>query len=386
MLINEILIEMSSVTRRKSGKFPFYNGGPGVYGNVLHYLDDVVVYPDYRDEYSDRDSKEDPYRYPKKARAGVVGPAAFNRATPVGNQAFNQALNDLKRHAQSRGAKLIIMNKDDSKSAGAIVAREFANERDEKFYFAKFLSDNLGAYAGGHDSENAQLNRWDNNYFERIGYINSQGNRFGKHNNQQHLKPLFARALKTGNWDELEQARAGITGVEAGERDSYGPKGVLSKMDNLTNKDIVDQIGKKFGQSNPDLVALAEMASIPGTTVYPAPNNISYSTFSKSFCEILHPMAVVTGNLKLDGITKSLAAARITFPTSNSEPLSDSYLKTGGDTILLSSKAGTGTRSSLGGIKSYLEQTKLTPQEQQYYALEVRALRTIAQKAQKPNP
>jgi hypothetical protein len=391
MLIREILLEMSSVTRRRTGTFPLYNGGQGQYGNILNYEDQVLVYPDFRDKVEVDAAVESPYLFQKETKKNVgktaAGPAAFNRANKSGNSAFNNAVKELASQAQAGGGKVVWMNPEVKTTAGAIVSRRFTNEKNQVFYFAKFLSDNLGSFAGGHDPNNEKLNKWDNNFFEKIGYITSQGNRFGKHSNQQHLKDLYKKALKTGNWDEVEQARGNIKDpLAAGERDSFGPKGVLTNMDNLTTSSIVDQIDKKFADTRPELVKIAEMAAKPGTTVYPVPAGMDAGIFAKSFCEILHPMAVVAGNLDLPGYKGSLAGAKITFPSSNSEALSDSYLTIKGNKILLSSKAGGGTRSSLGSIGEYLKQTKFSPEEKQYYSQQLKALQTIAEKAQKPNP
>lgn len=391
MRYREITSEMSSVTRRRTGTFPLYNGGQGKYGNVLKYQDQVLVYPDFRDKVEIDPKRESPFLFQKETKKNVskrvAGPAAFNRANKSGNLAFDNAIKELDKQARAAGGTVEWMNPESRSEAGAIVSRKFTNEKNQVFYFAKFLSNNLGAFAGGHDPNNEKLNRWDNNFFEKIGYITSQGNRFGKHSNQQHLKNLYKTALRTNSWDEVEKARLQIQDpIAAGERDSFGPKGVLTNMDNLTNSNIIQQISKKFADTRPELVAIAEMAATPGTTVYPVPTGMDPGIFAKSFCEILHPMAVVAGNLDLPGYKGSLAGAKITFPASNSEALSDSYLMDKGIKILLSSKAGGGTRSSLGSIGEYLKQTKLSPQEKRQYSQQLKALDTIAKKAQKPNP
>lgn len=139
------------------------------------------------------------------------------------------------------------------------------------------------------------------------------------------------------------------------ERAGYKPTDVLTKLDNLTPMDIVDQIKAKFGEGSDEARAIELF--VAGDPKDPIPlGSMNYEAFTNYFCEMLQPMALVLGkpikgNAR-DAEDKFMGAqgfdtCTISFGGSKIGGLTDSNLTNPeGRTIGISTKAKSGAKAS----------------------------------------
>lgn len=159
----------------------------------------------------------------------------------------------------------------------------------------------------------------------------------------------IAYNFRANFWDN-----GAIPGLKLGKKSSvklragYAPSDVLTQLENLTPQDIIDQIAAKFG-SDSVMVQIAQRVAQGGQSNIEVPaEGINFEAFRDLFCEMLHPIALLsgffTGNagtaekkfLKNEGFGSTL----INFSTSKTEGLSDSLLVSpSGATIKVSSKS-----------------------------------------------
>lgn len=134
------------------------------------------------------------------------------------------------------------------------------------------------------------------------------------------------------------------------------PQDILTQQSDLTPQDIVNQIAAKFGPDSPLVnvaTAIAEGQPLPITI--PAVPDMSFVAYRDYFCELMHPIALQTGNysgnageaamkfLSQDGFE----GTTINFGTDKTEGLSDSILiASDGKKIKVSSKGGAGAQAS----------------------------------------
>jgi len=134
------------------------------------------------------------------------------------------------------------------------------------------------------------------------------------------------------------------------------PQDILTRQSNLTPADIVSQIAEKFGTDSP-LTKVAKNISrgqrLPLTI--DAPPGISFTAFRDYFCELLHPIALQTGNYRGNAgqaamkflNQDSFSGTSINFGTDKTEGLSDSILiSDDGKKIKVSSKGAGGAQAS----------------------------------------
>lgn len=139
------------------------------------------------------------------------------------------------------------------------------------------------------------------------------------------------------------------------ERAGYKPTDILTRLENLTPSDIVEQVKAKFGDDSDEARAIDMFVS--GTPNDPIPlGNMNYEAFTNYFCEILQPMALVLGkpvkgNAK-DAESRFMGSqgfdtCTISFGGSAIGGLTDSSLTNpDGQTIGISTKAKSGAKAS----------------------------------------
>lgn len=134
------------------------------------------------------------------------------------------------------------------------------------------------------------------------------------------------------------------------------PQDILTKESNLSSSDIVAQIAEKFGGDSPLTKVARDIArGVKLPITIDAPPGISFTAFRDYFCELLHPIALQTGNyrgnagqaamkfLNQDGFD----GTTINFGTDKTEGLSDSILiSDDGKKIKVSSKGAGGAQAS----------------------------------------
>ena len=137
------------------------------------------------------------------------------------------------------------------------------------------------------------------------------------------------------------------------------PQDVLSKLDDLTAQDIVEQITLKF--PNTGLADLAQHLAAGGSLPYSfaAPSGMSFTAFRDYFCELLHPIALQTGQYTGEAAQaeqiflgeKGFADCTISFGGTKTEGLSDSIMiNSEGRRIKVSSKGKAGAAASANNL------------------------------------
>jgi hypothetical protein len=148
------------------------------------------------------------------------------------------------------------------------------------------------------------------------------------------------------------------------------PQDLLTKKDNLTQEEIIEQLIKKLGEDNPLVqVAIRVSRNEKYPIKFPAPEGISYTGFRDYFCEILQPMALQNGQYEgnageaaetfLDG---SFAGTLISFDAAKNAGLSDSILSTqDGKYVKISTKGGKGAQASVKALADSLNELQVSP-------------------------
>lgn len=148
------------------------------------------------------------------------------------------------------------------------------------------------------------------------------------------------------------------------------PQDLLTKRDNLTSAEIIDQLAKKLGQDN-ILVQVARMiASGQEFPIrFPAPEGVSFTGFRDYFCEILQPMALQTGQYTGNAgeaakrfMGGSFSDSLISFDSAKNAGLSDSILTSeGGKYIKISTKGGKGAQASVKNLSDSIKELEKSP-------------------------
>lgn len=148
------------------------------------------------------------------------------------------------------------------------------------------------------------------------------------------------------------------------------PQDILTKQSDLTPTDIIKQIETKFGRES----ALTKIArDVARGVKFPltikAPPGLSFTAFRDYFGELLHPIALQTGNfdgnageaaMKFLG-QDGFAGTTINFGTDKTEGLSDSILiSPDGKKIKVSSKGAGGAQASAKNLLDAVEELRAT--------------------------
>jgi hypothetical protein len=148
------------------------------------------------------------------------------------------------------------------------------------------------------------------------------------------------------------------------------PQDILTDGNELSPLGIVQQIAEKFGnESSLTKVAQAIAAGQKLPISIPADPTLGFTAFRDYFCELLHPIALHTGNYTGnagDAAKKFLgvggfANTTINFGTDKTEGLSDSILiAPDGKKIKVSSKGAKGAEASAKNIVDAADELKIT--------------------------
>lgn len=174
------------------------------------------------------------------------------------------------------------------------------------------------------------------------------------------------------NWDN----QTGIPGYRFNSKSAaktqagMTPQDILTNQSNLTKEDVVEQISAKFGISSPfTQIAQAVAAGQPLPIVIPAQQGLSFTAFRDYFCELLHPIALQTGQYTGNAGAAAnqflgsggFADCSINFGNDKTEGLSDSILiSPDGLKIKVSSKGAKGATASAKNLIDAAEELALT--------------------------
>lgn len=137
------------------------------------------------------------------------------------------------------------------------------------------------------------------------------------------------------------------------------PQDLISNKLNLTPKDILAQLATSLGKDNPLYQVAVKVASGGKYPIkFTPPPGTSFSGFRDYFCEILQPMALISGVYTGDAgaaakrfLGGSFADTTISFDDSKNAGLSDSILTNSkGKQIKVSTKGGHGAEASVKNL------------------------------------
>lgn len=351
MLIREILTEMPAVWTRNPSNAYLLNDGTGQFGYMLSFGPNKAVYPDNADKF-DTSQERDQTLAQVEQQVGKI--AWVNPAARAG--------------------------------AGAFIIRDMTNEKGQNIYFGKYLKNTGNVRKHQHSNQPIAANqsdatRWDVNDFQPIGYFSSEGKRSSKLG-KNNLVLISKHAIKTGDWQPYADALKNPQGAAANsgnvsEVQQWEPADILDPARELTPQATVQQVAARFETSNPDLVEITQHVG-RGAASGVMPTSIAANSFATKYCELLHPLSIVSGGLKLDG-NPNFAGAKINYSTSRSQKGYDSEIVTNsGEHYYISSKAGGGTNSSVSGIYEKLEDyLKQNPADARKYKKEISAIRIM---------
>ena len=179
-----------------------------------------------------------------------------------------------------------------------------------------------------------------------------------------YVKPYrFVKPDPTQNvWDN----QTGIPGFRYNSKSAaktqagMTPQDVLTDASDLSPQDIVSQIAAKFGEDSGLTKAAQAVASGQKLPIsIPSDPKLSFTAFRDYFCELLHPIALITGvytgnagqaAAKFLGVG-GFAGTSINFGNDKTEGLSDSILiSEDGKKIKVSSKGAKGAEASAKNI------------------------------------
>jgi hypothetical protein len=148
------------------------------------------------------------------------------------------------------------------------------------------------------------------------------------------------------------------------------PQDLLSKRDNLTSAEIIEQLTEKLGQDNPLVEVARRVASGDKFPIeFATPPDTSFSGFRDYFCEILQPMALQAGSFTGNAgeaaeifLGGSFADTLISFDSAKNAGLSDSILTNSeGKSIKVSTKGGKGAQASAKNLIDSVNELNETP-------------------------
>ena len=173
------------------------------------------------------------------------------------------------------------------------------------------------------------------------------------------------------NWDN----QTGIPGYKYNSKSAAKTQAMMTPQDilltqqsDLVPADIVSQIAEKFGANSPltqVAQAVANGQSLPISI--PAPADMSFTAFRDYFCELLHPIALQTGQYTgnaAEAAEKFLGDATyadcsINFGKDKTEGLSDSIMiAPSGQKIKVSSKGANGAAASAKNLVDAAKELK----------------------------
>lgn len=210
----------------------------------------------------------------------------------------------------------------------------------------------------------------------------------------ESIKPNFTDNYVPNQVGDFKFAGKAAAKAQAG----LSPQDLLSQKIDLTAGDIIEQLEKSLGPTNPLYVLANRLASgEPLPMTFDAPIDVSFSAFRDYFCEILQPIALqrgqYTGNageaaeIFLGG---SFDGTLISFDDSKTAGLSDSIMTNEeGKSIKVSSKGGKGATASTSNLVNSVNELAATPNGQKLldkYADTIEILREVQKQGQAGAP
>lgn len=210
----------------------------------------------------------------------------------------------------------------------------------------------------------------------------------------ESIKPNFTDNYVPNQVGDFKFAGKAAAKAQAG----LSPQDLLSQKIDLTAGDIIEQLEKSLGPTNPLYVLANRLASgEPLPMTFEAPADVSFSAFRDYFCEILQPIALqrgqYTGNageaaeIFLGG---SFDGTLISFDDSKTAGLSDSIMTNEqGKSIKVSSKGGKGATASTSNLVNSVNELAATPNGQKLldkYADTIEILREVQKQGQAGAP
>jgi hypothetical protein len=235
-----------------------------------------------------------------------------------------------------------------------------------------WMNDPRGALAFGiaHFVDEGNRDYYIGRYFQKISPIRTQNN--------------FPNQLPGGFRLQTKVAQKEAAG--------YKPTDVLTKLDDLTPDEILNQIRSRFG---PDSDEARATETFMAATAYPIvipQGNMNFTAFTNYFCEILQPMALVLGKQTTGDAGKAESkfmtqggydTCKISYGSSKIGGLTDSKLiNPAGQIMGLSSKAEAGAKASAKNLLDKVEEMQADPDGQKLlnkYKTEVSLLRTVTE-------
>jgi hypothetical protein len=148
------------------------------------------------------------------------------------------------------------------------------------------------------------------------------------------------------------------------------PQDLLSKRDNLTSEEIINQLIEKLGNNNPLVDLARQVASGQEFPIkFAIPPDTSFTGFRDYFCEILQPMALQAGSYTGNAgeaaevfLGGSFSDTLISFDSAKNAGLSDSILTNSeGKSVKVSTKGGKGAQASAKNLIDSVNELNETP-------------------------
>lgn len=253
---------------------------------------------------------------------------------------------------------------------------------DEKIYIqsVKFFPEGGGEFPS-HEEAMAAVEEVSAQYpsatVNVVGSFKNNDNAFGvaAFETREGAELVFIKPFKNVKADPTQNSwdnQTGIPGFRYNSKSSAKVKAgmmaqdILKSFSNLQPKDIVFQVAEHFGPEHPLTLITKQIASGQSMPVsIPAPEGLSFTAFRDYFCEILHPIALKTGQYigEAKGAADrflgpaGFANTTINFNEDKTEGLSDSSLiDNEGRELRVSSKGSSGADASIKNIWDCLEE------------------------------
>lgn len=260
-------------------------------------------------------------------------------------------------------ANTLQRNADKNKFLGFVISY-WINEKNQRVIIGKYLHDTK-AVSKGHGNQSSNYHhprRFDaNDLSKELGYYSTHAN------NKSAVAPTTSS-----------------TGTSVSTITMLQPANVLDVTKAYDIPGIIQAVESKFGATHPLTKLTQSVAS--GTKTSPIDTSgISIPHLQKSFTEILHPIALMTGAYLGSSPNLDFTGATINYGA-NSGALSDSTIElSNGNKVFVSSKFKSGTPPAIGNDFNNLL-NNLNPKLKKKYQNEFDILQIIATSPAQPAP
>ena len=175
------------------------------------------------------------------------------------------------------------------------------------------------------------------------------------------------------------------------------PQDILTKMEDLTAQDIVNQIVAKFGKKSPLSKIAVDLGNGNGLPMKIPSEGLNFVGFRDYFCELLQPIALAVGSFSGNGKEaeqmflgdNGFATCAISFSTGKNTGLYDSLMTNPeGRQVKVSTKGGAGAAASIKNLVDGIEDIKATGRQKilKKYADVVEIVQLVQQGGQAESP